>query len=170
MRGPRYLDIAGQKFGRATALEFMGVNSGRSAMWRFRCDCGEVFEALARDLRSGRVQSCGCFRLERVAAANKKRLTTHGASFTRTHNIWRGMLARCRNPNRDKFKYYGGRGVKVCERWQGPQGFANFLADMGEAPDGLTLDRHPNADGDYEPGNCRWATWSEQRKNQRKAA
>jgi len=81
-----------------------------------------------------------------------------------TYQSWRHMKYRCLNPNCSDYKNYGGRGIKVCERWMD---FTNFLADMGEKPEGLTLDRINN-DGNYEPGNCRWATWKEQRQNQRK--
>jgi len=77
------------------------------------------------------------------------------------------MHQRCKNPNRDNFKRYGGAGVRVCDRWSGPTGFANFLADMGDRPAGKTLDRFPDKWGDYEPGNTRWATRSEQAKNAR---
>lgn len=86
--------------------------------------------------------------------------TTHGMSGTPTHKCWRSMLARCKgdHPN------YGGRGIKVCKRWLK---FENFLADMGERPEGLTLDRYPDNDGDYKPSNCRWATPKEQTNNRR---
>ena len=87
-----------------------------------------------------------------------------GGSRTKIHGIWATMLARCKNPNVPAYKDYGGRGIKVCERWHK---FENFLADMGEPPEGRTIDRYPNNDGNYEPGNCRWATAEEQGYNKR---
>lgn len=83
---------------------------------------------------------------------------------------WGSMHQRCSNPKHDNWKHYGGRGIKVCERWSGEQGFENFLSDMGERPPGMTLDRYPNPDGNYEPGNVRWATATQQNRNKRKAA
>jgi hypothetical protein len=94
--------------------------------------------------------------------------TTHGAyangKETSTHAIWRGMVARCCNKNAKDYPRYGGLGVQVCARWRA---FDLFLADMGERPEGLELDRYPDTWGDYEPGNCRWATHSEQQRNKR---
>ena len=77
------------------------------------------------------------------------------------------MRTRCEKPNCNRWKHYGGRGIKVCDRWLGEDGFLNFLADMGERPQNMTLDRYPNGDGNYEPGNVRWATPSQQIKNRR---
>lgn len=88
---------------------------------------------------------------------------THSYEKTRVWRIWYGMLERCRRPTNTVFKFYGGRGIKVCERWQV---FDNFLADMGEPPLGMTLERE-KTDGDYEPSNCRWATMKEQQRNRR---
>ncbi len=99
---------------------------------------------------------------ENVVAANKRR-TKHGMYRTRVYRIWAGMKQRCENPNNTAYHRYGGRGIKVCDRWQD---FDNFLSDMGDPYDWQSLDRLDN-DGDYEPGNCRWATTQEQQNNLR---
>lgn len=87
-----------------------------------------------------------------------------------TYSSWCNMLRRCNNSNFKQYADYGGRGIRACTRWQGKHGFENFLADMGPRPDGTSLDRYPNNDGNYEPGNCRWATRKEQQNNRRCSA
>src|ERR1700730_4895282 len=82
---------------------------------------------------------------------------------SRTYSSWRAMIERCERPTNNVFKYYGALGVKVCERWR--DSFESFLADMGERPDGTTLDRFPDGKGNYEPDNCRWATSKQQNRN-----
>lgn len=107
-------------------------------------------------------------RWRRYGNINTTKAARHGMFGTPTHNSWANMRRRCLDPNSNRYKHYGGRGIKICSRWlDRVHGFKNFLKDMGERPSRLTLDRIDN-DGNYEPGNCRWATYSEQTLNQRK--
>jgi len=145
-------DLRGRRFGRLVAVGWIGVDAYRYGRWACICDCGKGTVAHSGNLKQEAVSSCGCSRV------------THGKSETNTFEIWAGMLSRCRTDNPNHFRYYKGRGVTVCERWAK---FENFLADMGERPEGMSIDRYPNPHGNYEPGNCRWATPKQQRANQR---
>lgn len=153
------LDLTGLRFGRLTVLRRHSLLRGR-VVWLCLCDCGREHPAASQNLVRGSTKSCGCYRRETSAA----KVTTHGQTRSPTFNSWMSMRQRCTNPSDPAWKYYGGRGIKVCARWGS---FANFLADMGERPAGKSLDRWPDNDGNYTPGNCRWATATEQRHNQR---
>lgn len=144
----------GNRYGLLTVIE--RVPGGARRMYRCRCDCGGEKSAAGSALTRGRVQSCGCL------LPAKHGHTTGG--WSPTYNTWVSMLQRCTNPRATYYRYYGGRGIAVCDRWRS---FASFLADMGERPAGKSIDRI-DTNGDYEPGNCRWATASEQRRNQRR--
>lgn len=102
--------------------------------------------------------------IQKISEVLKKCKLKHGMCGTPIYKAWVSMLQRCENPKSSVYKWYGGRNISVCERWHD---FRNFFADMGERPEGLTLDRWPDKDGNYEPGNCRWATWEEQANNRR---
>lgn len=152
----------GTMFGRLTVLR--EVRNGKPGLqYACRCSCGAEGVWPGRHLRNGNTSSCGCLQRELVS----ERMAGHRSVGTPEHQTWRAMRERCGNPRNKSWPYYGGRGIIVCDRWR--QSFEAFAEDMGERPEGMTLDRiDPN--GNYEPGNCRWATWQEQRHNRRKAA
>lgn len=159
------LDLAGKRFGRWTALR--KVSSKKCGWkWECQCDCGAVGTTSGYSLVHGKSLSCGCLRTEQVVARSQ----THGQSprigETAEYRCWCGIIKRCENPNEQGFPLYGGRGIRVCQRWR--ESFAVFFEDMGPKPSTThQLDRYPDMNGDYEPNNCRWATPIQNARNKR---
>jgi len=156
---PRKLDLTGQRFGSLTAISDTGKRRRSGAViWLCACDCGNKTEAITAQLRNGAVSSCGCG----VVKATTERNTKHGHAArgekSETYRAWIAMNERCRNPKHISYRYYGGKGIRVCWRWRN---YDCFLEDMGEKPySGWQIDR-VDPDGDYRPGNCEWVSASE---------
>lgn len=160
-------DITGRRFHRWTALALCGRSNSGKALWRCKCDCGTEQVVIGGNLISGISKSCGCWDSEVTALRNRQN-TQHGHSIggktSREYNSWTAMIKRCYRPRDISYHLYGGRGIKVCQRWR--DSFQHFFNDMGLRPKNTTLDRK-DPYGNYEPSNCRWATHLEQAHNKR---
>ncbi len=170
MRQYKSIDRTGQVFGHLTVIHLVPPIPGKkdNKKWLCICECGVEKIIRVNHLVSGDTISCGCKKLDIL----KEKSKTHGLSqnndYKSEYLIWVGMNRRCFNKNYKKFIDYGARGIIVCERWRGANGFMNFITDMGKRPSQKhSMDRWPNNDGNYEPGNCRWATMDEQNRNKR---
>lgn len=159
--GRPLIDLTGQKFGRLTVIELEG-RGDHCTWWKCLCECGKQLRVRSHLLRAGS-KSCGCLRPNLIHGHNRV------GQRSPEYAAWDNMRARCSNPDRSEFHRYGGRGIRVCQRWIDGDGvrsgFEYFLADMGHRPSkDHSIDR-VNNDGNYEPQNCRWATLKEQRRN-----
>lgn len=164
---PPPLDLKGHRFGRLCVLELAEDDTRAGRWWRCLCDCGTRLNVLTTYLRTGDTKSCGCLKVDR----SRERATKHGMKYTPEYWCWQRILLRCYVPTTSNYHHYGGRGIKMCDRWRygenGKHGAECFLEDMGPKPSRKhSIDRE-DVNGDYEPDNCRWATQIQQCNNKR---
>ncbi len=162
MGKPR-IDLTGQRFGKLLVLGFAEEQRGYASRFLCLCDCGNKKVVMGQNIKSGSTASCGCRQIERgrELGRGQRKYSESQKSCLRS---WKAMNSRCRNEKNVEYRNYGGRGIKICKRWNS---FWKFYEDMGDRPKGTSLDRINN-NGNYEPNNCRWATPLEQSRNTRK--
>lgn len=154
-------DLSGLSFGSLTVLTRGANDKTGHVTWVAKCECGNICNVKSANIK--RAKSCGCSKRAQEVKAGVLRRSVMSPKEIALRGLWKGMISRTSNPKNLAYKYYGGRGIKVCDRWKV---FENFLLDMGVKPDGLSLDRKDN-DGDYCPENCKWSTSREQVINRR---
>lgn len=165
-----HIDLVGQRFGRLTVVSQAASDRFHHIRWNCLCDCGKIKVVLSNSLRYGKTKSCGCIQREKVAQRN----STHNSSKTYLYNVWCAMKSRCYNSNDTHYKYYGARGISVCEEWKDDfVAFQKWAYENGYFEDKtakgkniLTIDRI-DTNGNYKPSNCRWITTAEQNRNKR---
>ena len=163
-------DLTGKTFGRLTVIKYTRTNKRKEAIWLCKCTCGNTCEVSGACLLCGHTRSCGCLHREtsseNIKKAHENPYKKHGCRHERLYSIWKGMKYRCNNPSSESYKYYGAKGVKVCEEWQAEYLPFREWAMANGYEDNLTIDRI-NPFGNYEPSNCRWVTMQEQGRNKR---
>ena len=168
--GRRIKNMIGKKFGRLTVLERAGTTKYHAALYKCSCSCGNSIITEGRNLRKGNTSSCGCLHKEKTMERNVNRTGKnnpqykHGGYGTRLYTIWTDMKQRCTNPHSDNYKYYGGKGIKMCKEWSDDFAIFKNWALLNGYENHLTIDRISSA-GDYQPENCRWVTKAENNRN-----
>jgi len=158
----RLIDLMWQKFGMLRVVGRVIKQKSSATYWVCKCDCGRKKTVNGAYLKSGKTTNCGCVKGQEL------KFKKHGMAETSEYSTWCNMINRCYNEKTTSFKYYGALGVAVCEKWR--KSFKSFIKDMGKKPSPEhSIDRYPNTKGNYEPGNCRWATRKEQNQNKRKS-
>ena len=159
-----FIDLTGQKFDRLTIIERVGNDKHGHVRWLCQCNCGKKSNVLSSNLRCGHIRSCGCLQKDLHIEMQYRHGHAMSNNRSKIYRTWVYMIQRCNNPNNQEYKHYGGRGIKVCEAWMK---FECFLQDMGERPDGMSIDRINNNKG-YAKENCKWSTPKEQARNTRR--
>jgi len=162
----KFNDLTGMTFGRLKVIEQNGRTSDRHILWKCKCKCGKFTNVSSRELRSGKTKSCGCLQKDKIREMRYR----HGDRDSRLYSVWKTMKKRCENKNCKSYKWYGAKGVSVCDEWHDYSAFKKWAFDNGydeKTEKGeCTIDRI-NPYGDYEPSNCRWVSMAEQARNKR---